>query len=429
MLAYYIQTLNPFIWQWGNSSLGIRWYGTAYLLGFIIAYLLMKKFIRTGRMLLPMEQLPDYVLFVAIFGVLIGGRLGEAILYRPSMFANFSPPFPYWGVLKIQDGGMAAHGGIVGVFVASWVFARRRGYRFLNLVDCGAMVAPIGIFFGRIANFINGEVYGHVWHGKWAVQFPTELIYQSQPLDARIRHLAGTIAAKHPNTAQLMYQNPVAGMVRYLSRHLQWHHPSLATALGLHPKEEIIKLAHSGAYPFLNAQLHQIPDFIGKIQLDVHARHLAGQVIARYPNLAGAMNRNPNMELINLARQGNEFVIRHLQRFLTPRIPSQLIEASLEGLLLFLLCYVIGSRWKKEGITAACFATLYPIMRMIGEQFRDGDQPKLIFGHWISLGDLYSWPMLILGLIFLIWAIRRPDHPATNASAPPPPGAAPVTTQ
>ena len=417
MLAYYIQTLNPFIWRWGNSGFGIRWYGTAYLLGFIIAYLLMKRFIRTGRMLLPMEQLPDFVLFVAIFGVLIGGRLGEAILYRPSMFTNFSPPFPYWGLLKIQDGGMAAHGGIVGVFAATYVFARRRGYRFLNLVDCGAMVAPIGIFFGRIANFINGEVYGHISHAKWAVQFPTELIYQSQPLDARIRHLAGTIAAKHPNLAHFMIQNPVAGMVRYLSRHLQWHHPSLATALGLHPREEIIKLAQSGKSAFLNAQLHQIPDFLRKIKLDVQARHLAEQVMIRYPHLSGAINRNPNMEIINLARQGNAFVITHLREILNPRIPSQLIEASLEGLLLFSLCFFIGSKWKKEGIAAACFATLYPIMRMTGEQFRDGDQPKLIFGHWISLGDIYSWPMLVLGLIFLIWAIRRrsTDAPAGRA--------------
>jgi prolipoprotein diacylglyceryltransferase len=414
MLAYYIQTLNPFIWQWGNSGFGIRWYGTAYLLGFVIAYLLMKRFIRTGRMLLPMEQLPDFVLFVAIFGVLIGGRLGEALLYRPSMFTNFSPPFPYWGLLKIQDGGMAAHGGIVGVFAATYFFARRRGYRFLNLVDCGAMVAPIGIFFGRIANFINGEVYGHISHAKWAVQFPTELIYQSQPLDARIRHLAGTIAAKHPNLAHFMNQDPVAGMVRYLSQHLQWHHPSLAAAIGLHPKQEIIKLAQSGKSAFLNAQLHQIPDFIRKIKLDVQARHLAEQVVIRYPNLAGAVRHNPNMELINLARQGNAFVITHLREILNPRIPSQLIEASLEGLLLFLLCFFIGSKWKKEGIAAACFATFYPIMRMIGEQFRDGDQPKLIFGHWISLGDLYSWPMLVLGLIFLIWAIRQPstDAPA-----------------
>jgi phosphatidylglycerol:prolipoprotein diacylglycerol transferase len=408
ILAYYIQTLNPFIWQWGNSGFGIRWYGTAYLLGFIIAYLLMKRFIRTGRMLLPMEQLPDFVLFVAIFGVLIGGRLGEAILYRPGMFTNFSPPFPYWGLLKIQDGGMAAHGGIVGVFIATWFFARRRGYRFLNLVDCGAMVAPIGIFFGRIANFINGEVYGHISHAPWAVQFPTELIYQSQSLDARIRHLAGAVASKHPNLAHFMDQNPVAGMVRYLSRHLQWHHPSLATALGLHPQEEIIKLAHSGKYPFLNEQLRHIPDFLRKIQLDVHARHLAEQVMAHYPKLAGAIRNNPNMELINLARQGNTYVISHLRDFLNPRIPSQLIEASLEGFLLFLLCYWIGWRWKKEGIAAASFAVLYPIMRMIGEQFRAGDQPKLIFGHWISLGDIYSWPLLFLGLIFLIWAIRRP---------------------
>ncbi|MGC8623733.1 MAG: prolipoprotein diacylglyceryl transferase family protein, partial [Phycisphaerae bacterium] len=206
-----------------------------------------------------------------------------------------------------------------------------------------------------------------------------------------------------------------AGMVRYLSRHLQWHHPSLATALGLHPKEEIIKLAHRGVSPFLNEQLRHIPDFLRKIQLDVHARHLAEQVMVRYPKLAGAIRRNPNMELINLARQGNAFVISRLRDFLNPRIPSQLIEASLEGLLLFLLCYWIGLRWKKEGIAAASFAVLYPIMRMTGEQFRAGDQPKLIFGHWISLGDIYSWPMLFLGLMFLIWAIRRP-----NVNMPPP---------
>ena len=340
MLAYYIQTLNPFIWQWGHSNFGIRWYGTAYLMGFIIAYLLMKRFIKTGRMRLPREKLPDFVLFVAIFGVLVGGRLGEAILYRPHMFTNFSPPFPYWGLLKVQDGGMAAHGGILGVLVAVWIFARRNGYRFLNLLDCAAMVAPIGIFFGRIANFINGELYGHVWHSPLAVQFPTELIFPPQLKE---------------------YRRVSPGAVH----------------------------------------------------------HLEEQIVVRHPSLAHAMAVNPRLTIVNLAREGHPFVIARLREILPPRIPSQLIEASLEGLLLFLLCYFIGRRWWKEGVAAGAFATLYPIMRIIGEQFRDGDQPKHIFGHWISLGVIYSVPLLIGGLIFWIWVILRKVQPAAAALSRP----------
>ncbi len=339
ILAYYIETLNPFIVQWRQSGFGIRWYGTAYLTGFIIAYLLMARFIKTGRMLLPRDKLLDYVLFVAIFGVMIGGRLGEAALYRPHMFTTFSSHFPWWSLLMVQDGGMAAHGGIIGVFVASWVFGRRHGYRWLNLVDCGAMVAPIGLFFGRIANFINGELYGHVWHGPLAVQYPTELIFPPQ-----------------------LKTEPTV------------------SSIAVHRLEE--------------------------------------QILLRHPHLAHAMATNPRQEIVNLSRQGHPFVIAQLRHILPPRIPSELIEAFFEGLILFLICFFVGRKWKKEGIAAATFAVGYPIMRIIGEQFRVGDQPKLIFGHWISLGIIYSVPMLLGGLVFLIWMILRKDpnplHQATT---------------
>lgn len=331
VIAYFIETLNPYIFQFGHTAWGIRWYGTAYLTGFVIAYFLMSRFIKNGRMAMPRSRLPDYVIFVAIFGVLIGGRLGEAILYRPHMFTNFSPPFPYWGLLKVQYGGMAAHGGIVGVFVASWIFARRNGYSFFNLMDCSAMVAPIGLFFGRIANFINGELYGHVWYNPWAVQFPTELIYPPQ------------------------------------SKHYRAIKPA------------------------------QVQSLIDKI-----TNHFVN-----HPHILHAMEVNPNMEIVNLSRENHPYVVNLLRQVLLPRIPSQLVEATTEGLLLFIICYFVGARWKKPGIAAATFAVGYPIMRIIGEQFRDGDQPRMIFGHLISLGIIYSVPMLIIGLVFLAWVIFR----------------------
>lgn len=330
-VAYFIETLNPYIIQFGHSAWGIRWYGTAYLSGFVIAYFLMSRFIKTGRMAMPRSRLPDYVIFVAIFGVLIGGRLGEAILYRPHMFTNFSPPFPYWGLLKVQYGGMAAHGGIVGVFVATWIFARRNGYAFLNLMDCSAMVAPIGLFFGRIANFINGELYGHVWHNPWAVQFPTELIYPPQT------KLERTITPT------------------------------------------------------------QVHNLINKV-----TAHFADR-----PHIFHALQVNPRMEIVNLSRENHPYVVNLLRQILLPRIPSQLVEATTEGLLLFIICYSVGLKWKKPGIAAAAFAVGYPIMRIIGEQFRDGDQPRMIMGQLISLGIIYSVPMLIIGLVFLAWVIMR----------------------
>jgi phosphatidylglycerol---prolipoprotein diacylglyceryl transferase len=338
MLAYYIQTLNPFIWQWGNSGFGIRWYGMSYLLGFVFAYLLLRKFVRDGRLRLPPQKLVDFVLFAAIFGVLLGGRLGSALFYDPRMLIDFSPPFPYWGLLKLQSGGMSAHGGILGVLIAIWIFARRNKLRFLNLVDCAAMVAPIGLAFGRIANFINGELYGHIWHGAMAVQFPTEL----------------TMPPESP-------QEPTV----------------------------------------TPDQFHQLVQTIA----------YNDPTVASNPSVLQAVLANPAAEIVNLARQGDAFVIAQLRDILPPRIPSQLIEASLEGLLLFVICYLIGRKWKKDGIATGAFATFYPIMRIIGEQFRVGDHPRLIFGYWISRGVLYSIPLLFLGLIFWIWAICRPQPP------------------
>lgn len=412
ILAYYIQTLSPFIWQWDHSGVGIRWYGTAYLTGFILAYFILKKLIKDNRLHLPAAKLPDFVLFVAIFGVVIGGRLGEAALYRPGMFTTFTHHFPYWSLLMVQDGGMSAHGGIIGVFVATFIFARRHHYQFLNLIDAGAMVAPIGIGFGRLANFINGELYGHVWHSRLAVQFPTELIYQSQPLDARIRHLAGKIAAAHPHMAQFMNQNPVAGMVTYLTRHLQAHHPALTEALALHPQAEIVRLAATGKYGFLDQQLGQIPDFMRQIRLNVNVRHLWQSL---HPNFHGPLPFADRLQIVSLARQGNAVVIHQLRRILEPRIPSQLIEAFFEGLVLFLICWFIGRHWRKAGMASGAFAVFYPIMRIIGEQFRQGDQPKLIFGHWISLGVIYSVPMLVVGLVYWIYLMRRPVVQKTAA--------------
>jgi len=291
-------------------------------------------------MQMPPGKLMDFVLFGAIFGVLVGGRLGSALFYDPHMLIDFSPPFPYWGLLKLQSGGMSAHGGILGVLIAIWIFSQRNRLRFLNLVDCAAMVAPIGIAFGRIANFINGELYGHIWHGVMAVQFPTEF---TMPPESPLEPTVST------NQVNQLIQNVLTN----------------------------------------------------------------DPVVQQSAATTHAMLINPRMEIVNLARQQDAYVIGQLREILPPRIPSQLIEATLEGVLLFILCYLIGQRWKKDGIATGAFATLYPVMRIIGEQFRVGDHPQLIFGFWISRGVLYSIPVFFLGLVFWIWAIRRPE-PATS---------------
>ncbi|MBI1335841.1 MAG: prolipoprotein diacylglyceryl transferase [Phycisphaera sp.] len=180
-LAVYIHDIDPFVFRFPDVGFlpeGIRWYGLSYLVGFILAYLLIRRVTRVGRSSLAPEKVADFVVTIAI-GTVIGGRLGYVLFYEPSLAYTWLDGPPYWGVLAINHGGMASHGGIIGMVLGALFFARRYKHPWGHLLDLIAFAAGPGIFCGRIANFINGELVGRAlpagsrpW---WGIFYPQEL--------------------------------------------------------------------------------------------------------------------------------------------------------------------------------------------------------------------------------------------------------------
>ena len=299
-LAFYVHHLNPFLLRF-NDQFGIRWYGTAYLAGFIAAFFLLKWLARKGYGSLRENQVADFVFFAAIFGVLIGGRIGYVVFYRPQMI--FEDPL---GILRVWDGGMASHGGILGLVIFTFIYARRNHVSWTGIGDNLVSVAPLGLMFGRLANFINGELYGRPTTVPWAIQFPSELLDHLELRDSAIQ-----------------------------------------------------------------------------------------QCTAIDPNL------NSPWAIIDAARTSPQ-VREILSHILTPRHPSQLYEAFLEGLLLFVCLISIRLRFRgPNGLTTGCFFLLYPTMRIIGEIFREPDAP--LTGPF-SRGQFLSFFMYAVGLAFLAYA-------------------------
>ena len=299
-LAYYVHHLNPFLIRF-YDQFGIRWYGVAYLCGFIAAFYLLKWLARKGYGSLSEGQVADFTFYAALFGVLLGGRLGYVLFYRPEMLTD---PI---SILRVGDGGMASHGGIIGLFIFSWIYARRHKISWTGIGDNLVAVAPIGLLFGRIANFINGELWGHPTNVPWAVQFPSELL-------------------DYPDKAQAAIDQ--------------------CSAL------------------------------------------------------------SPNLDSVNAiidAARTNLQVREILSHILTPRHPSQLYEALLEGVLLFVCLITIRLRFRKpDGLTTGCFFLLYPIMRIIGETFRVPDAPltgPFTRGQFLSLFMF----LIALGFFWRVW--------------------------
>lgn len=166
LLATWTHDLNPVLFHiWGPMA--VRWYGLAYLFGFLGAYLILRRLSKRGEFAIPENELSNFIVHMAIFGVFIGGRLGYVLLYARDLFFQ-DPMFAF----RVWEGGMASHGGILGVLAVMLWYAWKKKYPFWNLTDGMALVAPIGLFFGRIANFINGELWGRPTDVPWAVIFP-----------------------------------------------------------------------------------------------------------------------------------------------------------------------------------------------------------------------------------------------------------------
>ena len=305
MLAYYIHDLSPFLIEFGNG-LGVRWYGLAYVLAFLAAYWLGIYFSRQGYSDIDEKDVGDFITGTALFGVILGGRLGYMLFYDWSNFIQ--DPLIFF---KFWDGGMASHGGIMGIVIFTFIYSRRKKIPWLNLGDSLVVAAPIGLFLGRCANFINGELYGRAATVAWAVQFPKEL-YAAPPESVRLL------------LSETVQMNPAWSNI-----------PSVVESAGTSP------------------ELHAI-----------------------------------------------------LSNVLSPRHPSQIYEAALEGVLLFVVLWILRTRLRlPDGILTGVFFIGYAVVRISGETFREPDAPLTLA---LTRGQFLSLFLVLFGIGFLLAARLSP---------------------
>ena len=317
--AYYIHHLDPILFQLG--PLAVRWYGLAYVGGFVSGILLLRQLARLGISKLPENEVSDFITYCAIFGVMLGGRVGYFLFGYAERSALLEDPLM---LFRLWEGGMASHGGVLGIMIYTFWYARRHHIPWTHLGDNLVVAAPIGIFFGRMANFINGELYGRAANGlPWAVKFPQEL---------------------YPNSA----------------------HPSLA--LDDTTRDQAVQLA---------------------LQTDEGVR--AAPDIQLYDAIITRMRENPELR-------------ESLGTFLTPRHPSQLYEAGLEGLVLFAILYAVRRSFKNlpNGVLTGLFFVCYALFRIFAEYFREPDSAMV---GAFTKGQFYSLFMVVIGAIFLIRAV------------------------
>lgn len=264
---------------------GIHWYGIMYLLGFAAAWFLGTRRIRAGRFAGISEADFSDLLFNSMLGVVIGGRVGYVLFYGWSEFAA-NPMF----LLKINEGGMSFHGGLLGVIAAVALWSAKHKRHVFDSLDFIAPLVPPGLMFGRIGNYIGGELWGRLTGTDWGVVFP--------------RALPAELAAK--------------------------------------PIEQLQALNDAGLL---------IP-------------------YARYP--------------------------------------SQLLQAGLEGLLLFLVVYGYSRKPRPRYAVSGLFALGYGIFRFLAEFIREPDADiGFLAWDWLTMGQLLSLPVMVLGIFLLLLSHRQ----------------------
>lgn len=208
------------------GPVSIKWYGISYLAGLIIGWFYVRYLLRRVDLWpdrkppFAISKVDDLLLYITI-GVIVGGRLGYVLLYEPSSY--LAAPLD---VFKIWKGGMSFHGALAGCAFSVWLFGRNIGANPLSAMDVGTAAVPIGIFFGRLANFINGELFGRVTDVPWAMVFP----------HARYLYPEIEPAPRHPSQ---LYEAVLEGLVLFLVLRVMTHYfgalkrPGLVTGMFL----------------------------------------------------------------------------------------------------------------------------------------------------------------------------------------------------
>lgn len=192
-MNYFINTLSPFAWEI-FPGFGIRWYGLSYAVGLLIAWGILISLAKKTYVPLDAKARALFI-FGILAGILVGGRLGFMLFYN---FENLvRNPF---SLFAIWEGGMSSHGGFLGVAAACWIFSRAKRMSFLLLTDAMTVMAPAGLLLGRLANFVNGELWGKLSALPWAVIFPKSAP-EGTPLSL--------IAPRHPSQ---LYEAALEGL-------------------------------------------------------------------------------------------------------------------------------------------------------------------------------------------------------------------------
>lgn len=196
-------TPNALAFELFGHEIALRWYALAYLAGLVIGWRLIVRLMRRpalwpgGQAPMPPKRVED-LLTAVILGVIVGGRLGFVLFYQPEYY--LANPVE---ILKVWQGGMSFHGGFLGVVIACWLYGRARGKTLDRMLDLGAASVPIGLGLGRLANFINAELWGRPSDLPWAVIFPGESF------------------ARHPSQ---LYEALLEGVLLFVAVRIATHH-------------------------------------------------------------------------------------------------------------------------------------------------------------------------------------------------------------
>ena len=256
--------INPVLFAVG--PLEVRWYSLAYIAGFFFAAWYMKRIVATPALWGSRQpsaspaQIDDMFLwFVA--GVILGGRLGYVLFYKPLFY--LSQPLD---VFRLWDGGMSFHGGFLGVVIACYIYGRRIGAGLDQMLDLGAASVPVGLGLGRVANFINAELYGRASDAPWAMVFPTD----------------PTQVSRHPSQ---LYEAALEGLVLFAAVRIATHRCKA--------------LAHPGRAAGVFALVYGLARILAEFfrEPDAHLGYLAGFItmgmLLSLPLVAAAQNIVP----------------------------------------------------------------------------------------------------------------------------------------
>jgi phosphatidylglycerol:prolipoprotein diacylglycerol transferase len=340
-----IHDFSPFVFKF-SDSIGIQWYGLFYLISVFFSYFIVRWFSSRQNAHFTKTLSIDFIFFSGI-GLFFGARIGY-LLYEPNLFLLFRNDFPYWGVLAIDEGGLSIHGAIFGLFISTFLFSLKSGISQLYLLDLSAIIGSFAIFWGRFASFFSGEYLGRT-------------VQEANGIGSEfINGLAENILMKFPQEI------------------LQW------------------PLTHFTKLEKLNSLIEKVPGLSSQIWMESLQQYQENEK-------ARGIVQEYLEKILNSVHDGNSTVLSLLTPFLENRHPVQLYSALCEGLIIFVLLFLLWFKPRKPGVITANFIVLYSVMRIFIEQFA---LPDAQLGYrWMNVTQAQglSVLMLILGLWFLFF--------------------------